>query len=112
MKVFKPLLVTLLFLIPAFAGSVPVSDAHEPTPAEIQNLKDAAAALKDSNPDLSVKLANYVDQASGGGEWEEAADIQWVREAAVILKLSNPRLSAALTVFAQKETAEMAEAGY
>jgi hypothetical protein len=71
MKRFKTLatgLVFSLFLVLAHAG---VSLAEEHSSADIQMLRDASAALKASNPDLSEKLGKYADREAKEMEEDE-----------------------------------------
>ena len=64
MKTLKNGLLVLGFLVSAFLFRPAVSPAHgaEHSKADIQMLRDAAAALKASNPDLADKLSQYSDR--------------------------------------------------
>ena len=74
MKMLR-VLVAAIFLSAMFAFSpISLSYAHEEehSKEDIQMLRDAATALKATNPDLSEKLSKYADKEAE--ESEEAED--------------------------------------
>ncbi len=76
MKSFKMVvtgLVFSLFLVFAHAG-LSFAEHEEHSTDDIKTLKDAAAALKASNPDLSEKLNKYADREAN--EKEEAEEYE------------------------------------
>ena len=108
------LMITMLFSTLIFFGHAPFSCADEHNKQDIQNLKDAAAALKATHPDLGDKLSKYADKEAGEkGEVEEKKEredersgVGLVNEAAAALETSNPELSGALKKYAGKEAEE------
>ena len=115
MKVF---LAALLFLTMIFFRHAAVSFAGEHSLQDIQTLKDAAAALKTSNPGLSGKLSEYAEREAGEteeaeekeeGEGNGAGNIKLLNDSAAALKQSNPPLADALKKFADEETKEEQE---
>ncbi len=117
MKTFKMLIGTLFFISLAFFGFAGVSLADEHGKTEIQNLKDAATALKTTNPNLSAQLSKYADKEVGEkegmeekeGEENEAANVKLLQDSATALTTSNPALADALTKYAKKEAWEEKE---
>ncbi len=76
MKTLKSLAVGLIFslaLVFAPAGAS-FAEEMEHGKGDIQMLRDAAVALKASNPDLSAKLSKYADREAN--EKEEAEEYE------------------------------------
>ncbi len=67
MKTLRNLTVIFGLVMLAFLYQPAASFAHEGahSEADIQMLRDAATALKATNPDLSEKLSKYADQEEG-----------------------------------------------
>lgn len=94
----------------AFAGG-------EHSKKEIKLLKDSAAALSSSNPDLSNQLTKYASKEAGEKEETESEqaetsdkqDLKMLRDAASALKESHPDLSKGLRKYASKEEREESE---
>ena len=86
---------------------------HEHDRGNVQALRDASNALKQSNPALAQKLSDYADrEAREREEWSkmreqkeqaEAGDVQLLRDSASALKQSDPKLARKLASFAEKE---------
>ncbi len=92
---------------------------------QIKVLNDAAAALKESNPDLSADLTKYANEEAkemGGkkgekkeleGKKEEAMEkehkghIKLLRDSAAALEKSHPELAESLTQMADRSTKRM-----
>ncbi len=66
-------LVFSLFLVFAYAG-ISFAEHEEHSADDVKMLKDAAVALKASNPDLSAKLSAYADREAK--EREEAEEYE------------------------------------
>ena len=62
MKTFVTLTAGIFLAAFLVFSKAPVSWADGHSPAEIQMLKDAAAALKATNPDLSEKLSKFAEK--------------------------------------------------
>ena len=116
-KIPEPLiiLVAALFASLVFFGLAAVSFADEHSPQDIQTLKDAASALKASNPDLSDQLSRYADKEAGEkGEAEEKEEAEentqgntkLLNDSAAALQPSNPQLADALKKYADQEAQE------
>ncbi len=72
MKTFKSIALSLIFslaLVCTYAGAS-FAEEMEHSKGDIQMLRDAATALKATNPDLSAKLSKYADREAN--EREEA----------------------------------------
>lgn len=91
--------------------------ASEHSESELKVLKDAAAALKVSNPNLSTELTRFADleekEFKAGKHNEVIADeltyIKVLKDSAAALKTSNATLSADLNKYADKEEKEHAQ---
>ena len=76
MKTLRNLLAVLMLFSVAIFSQSAVSLAHEDEhdKADLQMLRDAATALKASNPDLSEKLSKYADQEEKEGKEDADED--------------------------------------
>lgn len=115
MKTLKTFTTGFLFLTLLVWGHAAISLAAEHSPSEIETLKNAATALKASNPDLSDKLNQYADKEAiekGGtqereeAEENEGASIKLLNDAAAALQPSNPQLADGLKKYADQESQE------
>ena len=104
MKTLKIVKVGLLFSGLLFFAFAAISFADEHSPQEIQKLKDAASALKTSNPDLSDRLSKYADKEAA--EEDERENVGLLNSAASALQQSNPNLADTLKKYAEKEAQE------
>ncbi len=111
----------VLFVLGIVLASAQSSFAlNDHSPEEIAVLKDSAAALEKSDPDLSQKhasnAANEQKEADGSetGETENMAyeedGVRLLESASEALKDADPGLSSGLARYAEKEKIEIAEA--
>ncbi|HTL48976.1 MAG TPA: hypothetical protein VL688_13020 [Verrucomicrobiae bacterium] len=101
----------IFFLMLVFFGWPAVSYAHDHTAQEIQTLKDGAAALQSTNPELSGRLKEFANaEANERGEEEEDEEadqnVALLNDAAAALQGSNTQLAEALKAYAAKESQE------
>ena len=115
MRTLKTALSGLLFAGLIFFGLAAVSFADGHSQQDIQTLKDAAAALRVSNPGLGSELGEYADKEAGENkeaegkeenEEDERGGVKLLNEAASVLQQSNPSLAEALKKYAGKEAQE------
>ena len=110
----KMALIAAALLLPAAQA---LADGGEHSKKEIKLLKDSAAALSSTNPDLSKRLKTYASKEAGEkeetkgqeAETSDKDDINMLKEASSALKTSRPDLSKGLQKFAAKEEREEAK---
>lgn len=112
MKTFKLITLALLMssgLVLAQAGFVLAHGDGEKHEESIKMLRDASAALAQSNPELSAKLSADADRKE---QWKEKnkdmkkkheEDIQTFKDASAALAQTNPELSAKLNTIAERK---------
>lgn len=106
MKTFSKLLMAAIFFM--FLGYASVAYAHEHNPQDIQTLRDAAAAMKLTDPNLSDQLNKYADREATGKEEageSRGQNIDLLNHAAKVLH-HWPDLSGRLKKIAEKEFQE------
>ena len=117
MKVLRTLIAGVFFSMLLMFSHANVSSAeeNEHSKADIQSLRDGAAALKAVNPELSEKLGKYADkEANEKKEAEEKEEmeehnegsIKLLNDSAAALQVSNPKLSESLKKYAEHEAEE------
>jgi hypothetical protein len=120
MKVLRMLIAGVFFsMLLVFAhANTSFAEENEHSKADIQSLRDGAAALKAINPDLSEKLGKYADkEANEKGESEEKEEmeeheegnIKLLNDSAAALQASNPQIAESLKKYAEHEAEEEKE---
>ena len=105
MKSLKAVVIGLAVIGSVVAISL-VSFADEGHMKEkIKTLNEAAAALKQSSPDLSAGLSKYAEEEAMEGQQKE--HIKLLRDSAAALESSNPALADTLTKMADRHQKRM-----
>ena len=96
-------------------ASASFAEEMEHKSADVQSLRDGAAALKAANPELSEKLSKYAEKEANEKEEaeekeemeeHEEGNIKLLNDSAAALQASNPQLSEALKKYADNESKE------
>ena len=117
MKALRTLIAGVFFsmLLIFSHASASFAEEMEHKAADVQSLRDGAAALKAINPELSEKLSKYADEEANEKEEaeeqeemeeHEEGNIKLLSDSAAALQASNPQLADSLKKYADKEAAE------